>query len=54
MTPRSTTALPATLWPLLRIETSKLCVRAKLTALMTSAVPAQRTIKEGLRSINPL
>jgi hypothetical protein len=49
--PPSHIELPATLWPAPRTATSSSCERAKFTALITSATPAQRTIKSGRRSI---
>jgi hypothetical protein len=49
--PPSQRALPAMLWPPPRTATSSSCSRAKLTARMASAVPAQPTITPGRRSI---
>ena len=49
--PPSQTALPAMLWPPPRTATSSSFSRAKLTAPMASAAPAQRTITPGRRSI---
>jgi hypothetical protein len=51
MRPSSQTALPAMLCPPPRIETSRLCLRANLTAWTTSLGDAQRAISAGLRSI---
>ncbi len=51
MSPPSQTALPAMLWPPPRTARSRSCFRAKLTARITSAAPAQRTIKAGRLSI---
>ncbi len=51
--PSSLTALPATLCPPPRIESTIPDSRAKLTASITSAVPIARTINAGLRSISP-
>ena len=52
--PPSQTAKPGTPWPPPRTATTRLWVRAKVTAAMTSATPAQRTIRAGRRSIMPL
>ncbi len=52
-TPPSQTALPVTLWLPPRIATGSPCSRAKPTAAITSATPAQRAISAGLRSIIP-
>ena len=51
--PPSQTALPAMLWPPPRTATSSFSSRARLTALMTSAAPRQRTTRAGRRSIMP-
>src|SRR6266542_3833051 len=53
ISPRSHTLLPAALWPPPRAASTRLCSRAKLTAVITSDAPAQRTIAAGLRSIIP-
>ena len=52
-TPPSFMALPATLWPPPRIDSSRPRSRAKFTASTTSAVPEQRTMSAGRRSIRP-
>jgi hypothetical protein len=49
--PPSQTARPAMLWPPPRTELSRPCWRAKRTACTTSAVPVQRAIRPGRRSI---
>ena len=41
------TQLPGMLWPPPRTDTSRLLVRAKLTALITSETPAQRAMSAG-------
>ena len=51
--PPSPTALPATLCPPPRTATASPCARAKFTASITSAAPAQRAITSGRRSIIP-
>ena len=56
MSPRSMTRPsshdenPATLWPPPRTASGRLLLRAKPTAAITSATPAQRTITAGRRS----
>src|SRR5262245_39104467 len=52
--PPSQTQVPATLCPAPRMAMSNFCVRAKLTAAITSATPAQRAISPGRLSIIPL
>ena len=49
--PPSHTARPAMLWPPPRTEVSSRYLRAKRTAWTTSAVPVQRAIRPGRRSI---
>ena len=51
--PPSQTALPATLWPPPRTAISSPCSRPKRTAAWTSAVPGQRAMRAGRRSIMP-
>ena len=53
ISPPSQTALPVMLWPPPLTETSSRWSRAKRTAAMTSAGPAQRAINAGRRSIMP-
>ena len=52
--PPSIVARPATLCPPPRTATSRLSFRASFTASATSAVPPQRAISAGRRSISPL
>src|SRR6516164_2391498 len=49
--PPSQSEVPATLCPVPRMATKRPCERAKFTAPITSATPAQRTMKSGRRSI---
>ncbi len=51
ITPPSLTARPAMLWPPPRTDSRNWCWRAKRTACCTSAVPVQRRIRPGRRSI---
>jgi hypothetical protein len=53
MTPSSQTPFPATLWPPPRTATRSPLVRAKFTALTTSATPVQRAMTAGRLSIIP-
>ena len=50
MSPPSQADWPERLWPPPRTAVSSACALAKLTACITSAAPAQRTISAGLRS----
>jgi hypothetical protein len=51
--PSSHTDRPGKLWPPLRTATTSPTRRAKRTASITSATPAQRAISAGCRSIDP-
>ena len=54
MIPPSHTALPATLWPPPRTESTRSCSRAKAMPRATSDGPAHTTMANGRRSIMPL
>ena len=51
-TPPSHVEKPATLWPPPRTASGRSLLRAKPTAAITSATPAQRTITAGRRPSN--
>src|SRR5262249_58960398 len=53
ISPPSQTALPETLWPPPRTDTNRPLFRAKFTAAITSAAPAQRAIMAGRRPVTP-
>jgi hypothetical protein len=53
ISPPSQTALPVMLWPPPRTASNSPWARAKRTAAITSATPAQRAINAGRRSIMP-
>ena len=53
MKPPSQVPLPAKLWPPPLTDTSRSCSRANSTQAWTSAVPAQRPMSAGVRSIMP-